>query len=141
MSTFKFLNRLNQRGTRPLSNKELVTLVFGANGYLGSSFLDSLPGAVGAIADVANAREVAVELDRHQPDVVINCAGKTGRPNVDWCEAHKDKTLRSNVTGALVLFDQCLARNIYLVHMSSGCIFQGDRDGGGFSESDPPNFS
>ena len=41
------------------------------------------------------------------PDVVINCAGKTGRPNVDWCEDHKEETVRANVTGPLILLDEC----------------------------------
>jgi dTDP-4-dehydrorhamnose reductase len=41
-------------------------------------------------------------LDEVKPDVVINAAGKTGKPNVDWCEDHKEETLRSNDTGPLV---------------------------------------
>jgi dTDP-4-dehydrorhamnose reductase len=31
-------------------------------------------------------------LNYYQPDVVINCAGKTGRPNIDWCESNKEDT-------------------------------------------------
>jgi dTDP-4-dehydrorhamnose reductase len=71
---------------------------------------------------------------------VINCAGKTGRPNIDWCEDHKPETLRSNTTGALVLLGECLQRCIYLVHLSSGCLYRGDSGGTGFGEEDPPNF-
>jgi dTDP-4-dehydrorhamnose reductase len=48
--------------------------------------------------------------------------------------------LRSNVTGPLVLLDACLQRNLYLVHLGSGCVFDGDNQGRGFSEHDPPNF-
>ncbi len=79
-------------------------------------------------------------LDDLKPEIVINCAGKTGRPNVDWCEDHKEETLRANVTGAIILMEECLSRGIYLVHMSSGCIYTGDNGGKGFSEEDPPNF-
>ncbi len=80
-------------------------------------------------------------LDAHKPSVVINCAGKTGSPNIDWCEDHKSETLRSNVTGALHVLESCLQRGIYLVHLSSGCIYEGDNDGRGFSEDDPPNYA
>ncbi len=79
-------------------------------------------------------------LEDNRPDIVLNCAGKTGRPNVDWCETHKEETLRANVTGPLILLEECLARKIYLVHMSSGCIYTGDNGGRGFTEEDRPNF-
>ena len=64
----------------------------------------------------------------HRPEVVINCAGKTGRPNVDWCDAHPDETLRVNVTGAITLLEECRRLGIYLVHLSSGCIYEGEDD-------------
>ncbi len=116
-------------------------LVYGSKGYLGAEFLRLFPGAIAASARIADASTVAAELDRTQPDVVINAAGKTGRPNVDWCEDHKLETIESNVTGPLVLLKECGERKIYWVHLSSGCIYQGDNGGKGFSEDDPPNFS
>ena len=107
--------------------------------------------------DIADSTAVSAELDRVKPDVVINAAGKTGRPNVDWCETHKEETLRSNLTGPLVLLDECSKRKIYWVHLGSGCIYEGDgstrptgssgraslttsNNGKGFSEEDAPNF-
>lgn len=116
------------------------TLVFGARGYLAGYFLQAMDGAEGSTADIADADQVAGELQRHDPDVVINCAGKTGRPNVDWCEFNKPETLRSNVTGPLVLLEQCLERKVFLVQMSTGCLYTGDNGGEGFSEEDEPNF-
>ena len=116
-------------------------LVFGAKGYLGEQFLKMYPDAVAAHADIADPVAVASALDQHRPDVVINTAGKTGKPNIDWCEDHKEETVRSNVTGPLVLLDACQKRGIYLVHLSSGCIYEGDNGGRGFSEEDMPNFS
>ena len=115
-------------------------LLFGAQGYLGRNFLALYPDAATPKVDIADALAVAAALDEHRPDVVINCAGKTGRPNVDWCEDHKMETVRSNVTGPLVLLEECAKRNIYWVHMSSGCIYEGDNQGRGFAENDPPNF-
>ncbi|MDO8649327.1 MAG: sugar nucleotide-binding protein [Candidatus Peregrinibacteria bacterium] len=116
-------------------------LVFGAKGYLGSQFLTRFPGAVASDVDIADQKEIERVLDAEKPDAVINAAGKTGKPNVDWCETHKEETLRSNVTGPLLLLDACQKRGIYMVHLSSGCIYEGDNDGKGFTEADPPNFS
>jgi 3,5-epimerase/4-reductase len=117
------------------------TLVLGGRGYLGGYFRGLYPDAITPELDVTDRAAVAAALERHRPEVVINCAGKTGRPNVDWCETHKAETLRANVTGALVVLEECLARGVYLVHLSSGCIYAGDNGGRGFSEDDAPNFS
>jgi dTDP-4-dehydrorhamnose reductase len=118
----------------------MKTLIFGGRGYLGEQFKKLYPDAVAPDADIADAAAVAAALDAEKPDIVINAAGKTGRPNIDWCEDHKIETVRSNVTGPLVLLEECAKRGIYWVHLSSGCIYAGDNGGKGFSEEDPPNF-
>lgn len=116
-------------------------LIFGGKGYLGQYFKELYPDADTPDVDIADQDAVKKILDERKPDVVINCAGKTGRPNVDWCEDHKEETLRSNVTGPLILMHECLARSIYLVQIGSGCIYEGDNGGKGFSEEDKPNFT
>lgn len=118
----------------------MKVLLFGSSGFLGQHFLKLYPHAITPHIDIAETKALEAVLDEHQPDIVINAAGKTGRPNVDWCEDHKEETLRANVTGPLVLLDACQARNIYLVHLSSGCIYTGDNGGLGFTEDDAPNF-
>jgi 3,5-epimerase/4-reductase len=115
-------------------------LVFGGRGFMGGYFRSAYPGATISDADVADRAAVAAALEAARPEVVINCAGKTGRPNVDWCEDHKAETLRANVTGALIVLEECLARGTYLVHLSSGCIYEGDNGGEGFTEEDAPNY-
>ncbi len=115
-------------------------LVLGGKGFLGQRWLAAYPGAIASKVDIADPPALAALLERERPAVVINCAGKTGRPNIDWCEDHKLETLRSNVTGALIVLEECQKRGIYLVHLSSGCIYEGDNGGAGFSEDDPPNF-
>ena len=107
---------------------------------MGQKYLQMYPNAHTPNADIADPHAVASALDENNPDVVINTAGKTGRPNIDWCEDHKLETLHANVMGPLVLAQECLKRDIYLVHLSSGCIYEGDNGGRGFSEEDAPNF-
>jgi dTDP-4-dehydrorhamnose reductase len=115
-------------------------LLFGGRGFLGTNLQALYPDAIVPTLDITDAAAVRRALEEARPDIVINCAGKTGRPNVDWCDDHKQETLASNVTGALVVLDECLKRNLYLIHLSSGCIYNGDNGGQGFSEDDPPNF-
>jgi 3,5-epimerase/4-reductase len=115
-------------------------MIFGARGYLGQLFAERYPGAVCPAVDISDRAAVAAALDSHSPTVILNCAGKTGRPNVDWCETHQAETLRANVTGVLVLLEECLNRQAYLVHLGSGCIYSGNQGGRGFREDDPPNF-
>lgn len=119
----------------------MKVIILGGKGLMGQHFLTLYPDALMPKADIADVHQVASFLDAEKPDVVINAAGKTGKPNVDWCEDHQEETLRSNVTGPLVLLDECRKRDIYWVHLSSGCMYQGDKGGEGYSEEDPPNFS
>jgi 3,5-epimerase/4-reductase len=115
-------------------------LIFGGRGFLGQNLRAIYPDAAAPDVDIADAGAVAAAIEAVAPDVVFNCAGKTGKPNIDWCEGNKGETLRSNVTGALVVLDECVRRAVYLVHFSSGCIYEGDNGGLGFDEDDPPNY-
>src|SRR3569623_1631356 len=116
-------------------------LLLGGRGYLGQYFRGLYPEAAAPEVDSTDPRAVADALDAHRPEVVINCAGRTGRPNVDWCETRRPETLQVNVTGALVVMHACLDRSAYLAHFCPGCTYEGDNGGGGFGEDDPPNFA
>jgi dTDP-4-dehydrorhamnose reductase len=94
-------------------------------GYLGRRLERAIPGATLLSVDISDRQAVERQLDETKPAAVVNCAGKTGRPNVDWCETHQEETYRSNVVGALVLAEACRSRGIYLLHLGSGCIFYG----------------
>ncbi len=78
-------------------------VIFGSKGYMGGYYRSLYPEAVCPLVDIADQQGVGETLDREKPDVVINCAGKSGVPNVDWCEDHKMETVRSNVQGPLGL--------------------------------------
>ena len=64
-------------------------------------------------------------LDHFKPDVLINCIGKTGRPNVDWCETHKEETASANVAIPVMLAQECQKKSIRLIQIGSGCIYFG----------------
>ncbi|OGJ63842.1 hypothetical protein A3C37_01195 [Candidatus Peribacteria bacterium RIFCSPHIGHO2_02_FULL_53_20] len=115
-------------------------LLFGSRGFIGTHMHSRFPDAIASNVDIADPAAVAKELDRVRLDIVINSVGKTGTPNVDWCEDHKEETFRSNVTGPLVLMEECRKRGIFWVHMASGCVYSGDNGGRGFTEDDVPNF-
>ena len=55
-----------------------------------------------------------------KPTHIVNCAGLTGRPNVDWCEDHKDEVIRVNVVGTLALLDAAETRGIHVTNFATG---------------------
>jgi 3,5-epimerase/4-reductase len=118
-------------------------LIYG-RGYLGEHFLKYLneqgEEALFGEADIANIDQVRKDISTHSPNIILNCAGKTGRPNVDWCDDHQEETIYSNVTGPLILLQAVTEADIKLVHLGSGCVYDGNNDGKGFTEKDEPNF-
>ncbi len=117
-------------------------LVFGSKGFIGGKMLRAWPDAVGTDARIDDKAAVLKALDEHKPDAVVNAAGRTGRPNVDWCESHQAETHRDNVIGALTLGEACHERGVYLLHLSSGCVFYGHSpDPRGWREEDFANPS
>lgn len=114
-------------------------LIFG-NGYLGNKFHALLPDSVIDTANINDESAVRAAIERVKPDAILNCAAKTGKPNIDWCEDHKIETLDSNLHGPMTLLKVCQDMNQYLVQIGSGCIYQGDNGGKGWSEDDKPNF-
>ena len=82
----------------------------------------------------------ALRADR--PEFLINAAGYTGKPTVDACELHKAECLFANAVLPGRIADACAAAGVPWGHVSSGCIFSGERPGGGgFRETDAPNFT
>jgi dTDP-4-dehydrorhamnose reductase len=119
----------------------MTVLIFGA-GFLGHKLASVIPDARLISQDISDRNFMTTLLRYHEPRAVINAAGKTGLPNVDWCEANKTITMRSNTIGALVLADACAELDIHLTHLSSGCIFYGQSpDPKGWHETDHANPS
>lgn len=126
-------------------------LIFGGKtGWIGQMMGELVKKEEGIelfIADsrIQNRESVAKELDEIKPTHVLNAAGITGRPNIDWCEDNKPATMRTNVIGTLNLADLCDERGIHCTVYATGCIFVYDEkhpegSGIGFTEEDQPNF-
>lgn len=86
-----------------------VYLIFGKNGWIGGKIIELLTsqGKVFHLAEsrTYNRESVLAEIEKYQPTHILNAAGVTGRPNVDWCEDHRLETIRSNVIGTLTIAD------------------------------------
>jgi dTDP-4-dehydrorhamnose reductase len=131
-----------------LENETLIALL-GASGFVGSAIRREihLAGLEVAplsrrIVDYYNPAALAEVLRGIGADFVINAAGYTGRPNVDACELRKTDCLLGNAVLPGRINDACQRVGIPWGHVSSGCVYTGERPGGGgFREHDPPNFS
>jgi len=131
-----------------MSTENNVYLLFGKNGWIGGKLIELLT-AQGKTFHLAESRtynreSVVAEIEKYKPTHVLNAAGVTGRPNVDWCEDHKAETIRSNVIGCLNVADICAEKGIHHLLYATGCIFEYDAahtiGGAGFLETDAPNF-
>jgi dTDP-4-dehydrorhamnose reductase len=112
------------------------TLIFG-NGWLGTRLASEFHGKA-IRADITDRNEVEAAIRHFCPQVVINAAGRTGRPNIDSLEADPSGTLLVNTAGPLILAEECIRRGIYMVHLGSGCVYDNSRVS--YTEEDPPNF-
>ena len=124
-------------------------LVLGGSGYVGKAVVAELGRRGFDHFSLSRARVDYTRLDsliaclrEIKPRYLINCAGYTGKPNVDACEADRANCLAGNAVLPGIIRTACEDLKIPWGHVSSGCIFKGRRsDGGGFVEQDPPNFS
>ena len=125
-------------------------LVFGKTGWIGGLLGEILTerGFEWAFADsrLENRQDLIQEVDKYKPTHILNAAGLTGRPNVDWCEDHKEEVIRVNVCGCLNLADVCVTKGIHCLIFATGCIYEYDENhrlgsGVGFTEEDVPNFT
>lgn len=152
-----------------------MILLLGGTGYIGEAFARELARRDLAFRNLSR-REVEYTrfdalhalLQANRPEFVVNCAGYTGKPNVDACETAKADTLAGNTVLPLTIAAACAAARIPWGHVSSGCIYSGAKifsngqmhvekdltqpdlravverspeNVHGFTETDPPNFS
>jgi dTDP-4-dehydrorhamnose reductase len=109
----------------------MITLI--GHGYLG--------GYIQRELENQNLKYFWITHTDRLPDkttTIINAAGFTGRPNVDVCETLKQDTIEGNVIFPLELEQR--AGSVPVVHVTSGCVYDGYPPGG-WSEQDVPNFN
>jgi len=87
--------------------------------------------------EIVNPESVHAALQQFSPNtLVINTAAKI---NLEWCELNKNESENVNVHGALTVASACNALKHRLVHISSGCIFDGNETNKIFTEQDNPS--
>jgi len=104
-------------------------LITGAAGQLGQSLQYTAPPAIELIVtdmqslDLRDAANLAAELKKHRPELIINAAGYTA---VDKAEIEPE--LAHEVNGAAVgrLADYCADGRCRLIHVSTDYVFAGD---------------
>ena len=125
-----------------------MIILLGSTGYIGQEFkrqLEEMGEEVACISrydydyyDLHTLREI---IWRREASFLINCAGFTGKPNVDAVEDQQDEATRANVSLVRVISQACKMNNIPWGHVSSGCIYSGTKGANGFTEEDYPNFT
>jgi 3,5-epimerase/4-reductase len=107
------------------TTKDNVFLIWGGRSWV-AGHLETLLRSQGRTVHMTTVRmedrlAVQKELETVKPTHVFNCAGVTGRPNVDWCEDHRQETLTSNLVGTLNVATCCAAMGIHLTVFATGC--------------------
>lgn len=110
--------------------KKVKFLIFGRTGWIGG-LLGKICQEAGYSYQYATCRtqereKVGREISVTGATHVLNAAGVTGRPNVDWCESHKVETIRANVIGTLTLVDVAHQLGVHVTNFATGCIFHYD---------------
>ena len=106
-------------------------------GYLGTRCAE-VWGDEAILSDkrVESVEDVEALIDEHKPDTVLNAAGVVGKPNVDWCETHQLETIQGNTILPIMIAEACKNKNVYFLHMGTGCIFYGNKSDGTLWDED-----
>ena len=126
----------------------MITLL-GPTGYVGQAFAKEMTNrrigfheASRSLVNYYDLEALVNYIQRFNPSFIINCAGYTGKPNVDACEDNKRECWKANVDLPKNIAMACSMMGVPWGHVSSGCIFTGDKGNHkGFTEEDEPNFS
>lgn len=111
-----------------------LILLLGGSGYVGQAFAQEIDrrgwrcrSLRRAELDYTRFGTLLGVLRDLKPDFLVNCAGFTGKPNVDACETQQSETLLGNVTLPLTIANACETAVVPWGQVSSGCIYAGAR--------------
>lgn len=88
------------------------------------------------VKDIDSVMKVVGSLPKGSS--VINCIAKI---NLEWCEENPDETYAVNTQGAYNVGLACAENGHHLLHVSSGCIFDGGDPSPLFNEESKPTPS
>jgi dTDP-4-dehydrorhamnose reductase len=117
-------------------------VVTGAAGQLGTAIAERFRESADVAAltrhdlDISDDAAVARVISDARPDVIINCAAFN---DVDGAEDRVVETFRHNAFGVLALARAARASGATLVHYGTDFVFDGERSGQPYAESDAPN--
>lgn len=120
-----------------------MILVLGASGYVGRKICEYLDYQKIKFDTFSIRFDITIidKLDyicRTKPiSGIINCSAYTGTKSIDDCDVEVAKTTDANVFCTWNIVDICKKYRIPLVHVSTGCIFDGN---GNWDESVSPFF-
>src|SRR5689334_4533634 len=124
---FLFLSLVSNLYT---SDSKTILIFGGKTDWIGKKIVEIASklghNAISAESRLQDRQEIINEISKTRPDYIFNAAGITGRPNIDWCELHKQETIRTNVIGTLNLVDIAYLHNIHITNISTGCIYEYD---------------
>ncbi len=125
-----------------LSKRKANNVLVLGRGYIGNYLAQYLKDGVFQLGseefDYHNISKLTKFILNNGINVVVNCSGFTGRPNVDEAESKKSECWRLNVTSPMNINIACNKIDVKYVHISSGCIYDGVRKD--YTEEDTPNF-
>ena len=84
--------------------------------------------------DITNAQQVEEVIGKNRPDAIIHTAALT---QVDDCELQKEDCWQKNVKALEYLADACEKYEVFLCHLSTDFVFDGEA--GPYSEGDKPS--
>ena len=128
-----------------MQTKALVT---GANGMLADAlyplldkcgYIVYLTDLVGdstiSKLDIRSLGQVKEFVKTNKPDIIFHLAAET---DVDKCELNKDHAYETNAKGTENIAIACKEYDIPVVYISTGAVFDGEKEGG-YTEEDAPN--
>ena len=137
------------------SNSNYKALMWGHKGWIGSQFRDILISRGWTVIDASSRADdrlaVIEEVSKHNPTHAVCLIGRTHGPGVatiDYLEQPGKlvENIGDNLYAPLVLAGVCKSKDIHMMYMGTGCIFEYDSDhpcddtARGFTEESQPNF-
>ena len=108
------------------------------DGYIGNYLKEHLDKSVIFKARMSTeTNELNKLIELYSPEAVINCIGKTGNPNVDWCEDNKFDTFYANTLLPYSFATTCRINQTTFINIGTGCVFESDTP---LDDNAKPNF-